>query len=834
MRFWHYASMYLASPTALVRNHTIMDTHRPRMPVQRDSLTFLALASRWLRAPWCMGIIGALALACLGACSDPVDERVRNSLGGYQTVDLTPVHVRDIASDVRDLLRFEPINEPGAWRGIEGTSERFGVQAHIMSVKMADSVWLSGPYPQAVERSGEFDAEGVNQAEIWIAYPDICRVQIEMIRGANVVKSDVCDVWPSNAPQKIQVRIRPVAAGGARFDVLRVRIYGSALEVGIRSIALQNRAPGSLVTEQPGIALIPAHADARRGAFVSTGRSLSGQALVGRGSLLHFSRYLPPAGIGGVGDIQLRVRLTAPDGTTQSMEYPVPFPTSAQSGWIRERVSIDADSVQKVSVEFELVNSNKCDTVCAVADVGVFSPPEDLPRTVVFITSDTHRADFVATDQLKSSVATPHLAALARRGVTFSDCASSANITNPSHVALMTGESPRDTGVFDNRTKLSESAPTLAESFHQLGYRTWACVSARHLRNAVSGLGQGFDRVDAPYHREERPANETLDVLESWLDKADGEPLFIWLHVFDAHAPYAPPSDYASKYWSPTRNPRDPALPELPVTPHMLAVAGLAGVRDPEFPLAQYRGEITFLDAQLARVLESSRFADAVVAFVADHGESFGEHETYYGHAGLYPSTIHVPMILAWPGAPGGTVDTRPVRSIDLGRTLLDIVGGKSMTFAGTSLLDPMRRASNPGHELESSAGEDARYALAAYATEASIRSGDFCLILHLYDHREESQTTIRKKHAVELYNLRKDPNCATNLVEDRPAIAKRLYVSLIRWLTVPNQARWAGQKSEDPALLAELAKLGYVEPLRTSSPVLWVDDGCEWCLEFR
>ena len=61
-------------------------------------------------------------------------------------------------------------------------------------------------------------------------------------------------------------------------------------------------------------------------------------------------------------------------------------------------------------------------------------------------------------------IATPALDALAARGVLFEDCFSSSNITIPSHVALFTGMTPRDTGVINNRMRLTEDARTLARA----------------------------------------------------------------------------------------------------------------------------------------------------------------------------------------------------------------------------------------------------------------------------------------------------------------------------------------------------------------------------------
>ena len=65
------------------------------------------------------------------------------------------------------------------------------------------------------------------------------------------------------------------------------------------------------------------------------------------------------------------------------------------------------------------------------------------------------------------------------------------NITNPSHAALMTGLSPRDTAVIDNITPIADRAHTLAEAFLGAEFATVAVLSTTHLRPEQSGLGQG-------------------------------------------------------------------------------------------------------------------------------------------------------------------------------------------------------------------------------------------------------------------------------------------------------------------------------------------------------
>ena len=95
---------------------------------------------------------------------------------------------------------------------------------------------------------------------------------------------------------------------------------------------------------------------------------------------------------------------------------------------------------------------------CALSTPTVASARGDAP-TVVLITTDTHRFDHMAFNEAGVDVETPVQDALAARGVVFTDCFAPVNVTNPSHVALMTGESVLVTGVRSNFSRLSDAAP---------------------------------------------------------------------------------------------------------------------------------------------------------------------------------------------------------------------------------------------------------------------------------------------------------------------------------------------------------------------------------------
>ena len=279
------------------------------------------------------------------------------------------------------------------------------------------------------------------------------------------------------------------------------------------------------------------------------------------------------------------------------------------------------------------------------------------PPSVLLVTLDTTRADRIGCYDGPGSfgdtgAGTPHLDALAARGVRFERAYTTAPITLPAHASLLTGTYPPYHGVRDNGTyRLPAAATTLTELLADRGYRTAACVAAYPLFPEY-GLDQGFELYDFPLLEEpepdlaggERRAASVVDAALPWLRRfAPDEPTFLWLHFYDPHWSYKPPAPFAARY------PEDP-----------------------------YQGEISYADAQLGRVLaeleELGVLDNTLVVVAADHGEEFGEHGEKTHALLVYDTTLHVPLIFAGPGVPEGTSVSGPVSLVDVLPTLAELL----------------------------------------------------------------------------------------------------------------------------------------------------------------
>jgi choline-sulfatase len=287
-------------------------------------------------------------------------------------------------------------------------------------------------------------------------------------------------------------------------------------------------------------------------------------------------------------------------------------------------------------------------TVPAGAAPAVSTAPATAPRrNLVLITLDTTRADHLGAWGWKYAK-TPNLDALAARGTRFVRCDTAAPVTLPSHSTILTGLFPPRTGVRDNGTfVLPAKVETVAERLAAHGYDTAAVVSAIILARR-HGLNQGFrlydDDLGAGYAAGTEVSERQAEATTAAALAAAGKlkpPFFLWVHYFDPHEEYRPPTRFADSVTGPTR---------------------------------LYDGEIAYMDEQIG-VLLSKLPKDVDVVVVGDHGEMLGEHGEQHHGLLLYKAARRVPLIVAGPGVPAGRTDECLVRTADITPTLLGLAG---------------------------------------------------------------------------------------------------------------------------------------------------------------
>jgi arylsulfatase A-like enzyme/Tfp pilus assembly protein PilF len=384
---------------------------------------------------------------------------------------------------------------------------------------------------------------------------------------------------------------------------------------------------------------------------------------------------------------------------------------------------------------------------------------------VVLVTVDTWRADaagFAGHPRLK----TPAFDRFAAKGRVFTNARAHNVITLPSHANILTGLLPFQHGLRDNAgATLRPGVRTLAERLKDQGYATGAFVSAFPL-DSRWGLSRGFDIYDDRYGKgedtgrfviSERRGVETVAAALDWWRRQTPGKRFLWVHVFEPHAPYQPPPPFDAEY------------------------------RD-----APYLGEVAAADAALAPLLVEVLAASVppvLAILTGDHGESLGEHGELTHGLFAYDATLHVPLVVTGPRLTPGR-DGRPAGHLDLVPTVLDALGLPA---------DPVIRGRSLLAAVDPQA--DAQRVLYFESLSANLNRGWAPLTGVLRGGLKYVDLPIR-----ELYDLSKDPAETANLAPGRDTDVRALARTLPAEAKEP-VARTAPTREE----VAKLRSLGYL-----------------------
>ncbi|HEX4138560.1 MAG TPA: sulfatase-like hydrolase/transferase [Bryobacteraceae bacterium] len=393
---------------------------------------------------------------------------------------------------------------------------------------------------------------------------------------------------------------------------------------------------------------------------------------------------------------------------------------------------------------------------------------------VIVISIDTLRADHLSAYGSRT-VSTPNIDAFAQHGTLFSNVNSQIPLTLPSHTSLFTSTYPFQNGVEENGEVVPTGAVTLATVLQSHGYKTAAFIGSSLLGRGA-GLDRGFDDYDSPFGssaagaespystRVRRDGALVLRAATQWLTTHKGQPAFVFIHLFDLHAPYKLHSVPGS------------ALPEI----------------------VGYDAELRYVDQILGRFRQTLEqqgwWQQSLVVLLADHGESLGEHgESSHGYF-AYESTLHVPLMVHWPeSSPAFPARaTKAAGLIDIAPTILDALHLPAQpSFEGTSL---MRFDESPEH--------------AVYSESVYARDQFRCAPLRVL--RIGKWKLIATPRA-ELYDLEKDPRELSNILRMNSAEVTTLRTELSKLITRYAQNAQAPTPDTSPGARKALESLGYL-----------------------
>jgi arylsulfatase A-like enzyme len=392
---------------------------------------------------------------------------------------------------------------------------------------------------------------------------------------------------------------------------------------------------------------------------------------------------------------------------------------------------------------------------------------------IVYV-SDALRTDHVGCYGARR-VRTPTIDELAATGVRFDQAIAAAPWTCPSTTSMITGLYPHHHGYLHWDATLDPAIPTLFTVAAAHGYATASFVFDENY------LFKGFADANVA------GTSETLDGVVDWLRAHRSEPFVLWFHSWATHMPYDI-LHAERKEWLAAK---DAIIAGI----QSGDAAALEELRE-GYARSVERSSETFLAGFLAELDALGLREDTVLAFVSDHGESWGERfrdkeavkGTYHMHgATVYDEIVEVPLVVTAPGRIDPGVVRSQVSLVDLAPTLLDLAGAPLDGVDGGSLV-PLVEGADEDRDAWIVATDAGR------VSQLALRRPPWKLTVHVQSGEEEA------------YRLDVDPRERHSVPDDAPGeLRERLYGEL-------ETVEQPELSAEDAARVSSrLADLGYL-----------------------
>jgi arylsulfatase A-like enzyme len=447
---------------------------------------------------------------------------------------------------------------------------------------------------------------------------------------------------------------------------------------------------------------------------------------------------------------------------------------------------------------------------------------------IIFVLIDSLRHDVLETG-LTGNSRMPHLEKLAKDGFLFDQTISHGTSTPIAVPPLL---SSTYTSMYGGPGILSMHRPTIWEILNSHGY-TSAAFFTNPIISSHRGWNRGFDYSedclpDSVYKRSYfvraanqvtkrfgrpvfyprfLPAEYAVPRAIKWLTRAR-EPFFLFLHLMDVHFPYRA----ESFSWTGHQRVEDEVIRRKMVESfEPLNTLEMRAIKE------RYDAALAYTDEYVGRLLHELHhrhlLEQSMVVVASDHGEMFGEHNSWYHHYKFYDELIRVPLLIKLPSsvvAPSGKFLTHQIRLLDVVPTILEVceIPPSKIGFSplGSSLLAQMTGKESFDERL---------------AIIESWRNQSICLRWqgwkymagpdwHIGDNPPDS---IRDKQS-RLFNLKADPGETMDRLADYPELAAVLKSHIDRHLEMiePHRGMWEEKIESDDRMVERLRALGYVE----------------------
>jgi hypothetical protein len=344
-------------------------------------------------------------------------------------------------------------------------------------------------------------------------------------------------------------------------------------------------------------------------------------------------------------------------------------------------------------------------------------------RGVLIVLVDALRADMLDAEVDGRPVA-PSLRKFGASAVQFDRAYCTVPATTESVAAMLTGR--RDAHLEPRTLQERSVAPLLRAA----GVTTVGIYGHDALLDTFAWMDRPIPFGNGATNKNRLTSDITLAEVQRQLDALQGEPFLLVAHFYDPHSHYLP---------------------------------------NPEFDFGTsamdaYMGEVAYTDRRLGRLFDMLRDSgldrEVAVMVVSDHGEEIWDHGYRWHRKAVYEESARVVLQIRTPSSTPAVVD-RPVSLLDVAPTVLDLLGAPIPDDVdGISLVPVLEGQSAPERPIVVTAGDDSALA---------VVDGHRKLIVHT------------QSHAMEYFDLRRDPGEERNLVDDHPEEVDRL----LRWIGI-------------------------------------------------
>ncbi|MBJ80337.1 MAG: hypothetical protein CMH60_03375 [Myxococcales bacterium] len=452
---------------------------------------------------------------------------------------------------------------------------------------------------------------------------------------------------------------------------------------------------------------------------------------------------------------------------------------------------------------------------------------------VLWVVMDTLRADTLHGDNLDFPYA-PNLRKFAQKAIVFKDAESSSGWTIPAMATLLTGV--HNTTTDASSGVLPRWTHTFAEYLYADGYATHAVVDNAIVEPRV-GFAQGYESYfqrtgfrfafslpafriwgedihnqlrelsGVAYYGSKGLTDKALEHLEAERQ----EPLFLYVHYMDPHAPYyahpeltQDPEDSEDINYYRTRNRLRKNIHPQPSAGQLKRLTH------------RYKHEILAMDQDVGRLLAAwkKQFGDeGLILLTSDHGEEFLDHGRLSHSHSVHRELVHVPLLMQFPQNAEDALNVprvidEPLHQIDILPTMLDYLQIKEHhqppypKMQGVSILDALKK--NEAFVPRAMVSSHSRLGKRTYR----YRQGEHVYIKDMYYDGRPTEKY--------LYFLKQDPREQKNLIGDKEALQASDFKTLSsafekRARALVQMGKGFDAADEESANIESLRALGYV-----------------------